>query len=82
MIGLGGVVITGLVAYAVMQNRQGPIWPVFLAGAAFLYLWWLAALLFDLVVVWHLYIRSSLINTRIRAMMAPAGSGKREAAAA
>ena len=82
MIGLGGVVITGLVAFAVLENRQGPIWPVFLAGAAFLYLWWLGALLFDLVVVWHLYIRSSLINTHIRAMMSPAGSEKDEAAAA
>lgn len=82
MIALGGLAIAGLVAFVVIENLQGPLWPVFLAGAAFLYLWWLAALLFDLVVVWHLYIRSSLINTRIRAMMAPAGSGKREAAAA
>jgi len=76
MIVLGGIGITGLVGYAVIQNLQGQIWPVFLAGAAFLYLWWLAALLFDLVVVWHLYIRSSLINTRIRAMASPAGAWK------
>ncbi len=39
---------------------QGPIWPVFLAGAAFLYLWWLSALTFDLTFVWHLYIRYDL----------------------
>jgi hypothetical protein len=39
--------------------EQGPIWPVFLAGAAFLYIWWLAILLFDLTFVWHLYIRWS-----------------------
>ena len=37
--------------------EQGPIWPVFLAGAAFLYIWWLAIVLFDLTFVWHLYIR-------------------------
>ena len=38
---------------------QGPVWPVFLASPAFLYLWWLAILLFDLTFVWHLYIRWS-----------------------
>lgn len=37
----------------------GPLWPVFVATLAFLYLWWLAALLFDLVFIWHLYIRHS-----------------------
>ena len=34
-------------------------WPLFLAGLGFLYLWWLAALIFDLVFVWHHYIRSN-----------------------
>jgi hypothetical protein len=38
---------------------HGDLWPVFLAGALFLYLWWLVALLFDLVFVWHRYIRRS-----------------------
>jgi hypothetical protein len=37
--------------------EAGPIWPVFPAGAAFLYLWWLAIITFDLTFVWHLYIR-------------------------
>src|SRR5262249_45404501 len=32
---------------------RGPVWPVLLAGAAFLYLWWLAALLLDLFVAWQ-----------------------------
>jgi hypothetical protein len=32
---------------------------VLLAGAAFLYLWWLAIILFDLTFIWHLYIRWS-----------------------
>ncbi|HKI05794.1 MAG TPA: hypothetical protein VKK31_27685 [Thermoanaerobaculia bacterium] len=40
--------------------HQGDLWPVFLAGAMFLYLWWLVALLFDLVFVWHRYIRMSV----------------------
>jgi len=38
---------------------DAPVWPLVLAGAAFLYLWWLAALIFDLVFVWHRYIRSN-----------------------
>ena len=33
------------------------IWPVAMALAGFLALWWLAALLFDLIFVWHRYIR-------------------------
>ena len=37
--------------------EQGAIWPVYLAGVASLYLWWLAILLFNLTFVWHLYIR-------------------------
>ena len=32
-------------------------WPLLVGGAAFLYLWWFAALVFDLVFVWHRYIR-------------------------
>jgi hypothetical protein len=49
----------------VAEKRPGPIWPVLLAGAAFLYLWWLATLFFDLVVVWHYYIRQSAILDRL-----------------
>jgi hypothetical protein len=41
------------------------VWPVLLCGAAFLYLWWLAALIFDLGFVWHRYIRHSLSNKRL-----------------
>ena len=46
---------TKIVADAALD--QQPIWPVFLAAPAFLYLWWVAVLLFDLTFVWHLYIR-------------------------
>src|SRR3954471_13879639 len=35
----------------------GPIWPLVLAVAAFLYLWWIVIITFDLAFVWHLYIR-------------------------
>jgi hypothetical protein len=42
-----------------------PAWPVLLSSAAFLYLWWLAALIFDLAFVWHRYIRHSVTNERL-----------------
>jgi hypothetical protein len=41
------------------EPALGPIWPVVVAGAGFLYVWWLAIITFDLTFVWHLYIRSS-----------------------
>jgi hypothetical protein len=58
---------TALIVFVVGQNLYtaktvgdiGPIWPVFLATVAFLYLWWLSALIFDLVFVWHLHIRQA-----------------------
>jgi hypothetical protein len=41
------------------DDAKKPLWPLLLATAALLYLWWLSALIFDLVVVWHHYIRYS-----------------------
>ncbi|MBJ7310359.1 MFS transporter [Rugamonas sp. CCM 8940] len=41
------------------QDPQ-PVWPLVLAGAAFLYLWWLGILVFDLAFIWHRYIRHSV----------------------
>lgn len=43
-----------------------PVWPVVLGGAAFLYLWWLAALIFDLGFVWKRYIRGGHVADRLR----------------
>ncbi len=58
----------------------GPVWPVFIATAAFLYLWWLAALVFDLAVIWHWYIHSGHILTKMDEIMGgnrgEAGSGQ------
>lgn len=73
----GAVVIGGLVIRMIMDGKanvdgktnagEGPaIWPTLLAGAAFLYLWWLAALLFDLAFVWHRYVRHNTMNDEIR----------------
>lgn len=72
---LGGLAIFGIVAYLVwtdpvpVAEQRGPMWPVFLAGAGFLYLWWLSALIFDLTFVWHRYIRHSVAVTRLRELV-------------
>ncbi|MFC5461211.1 MFS transporter [Massilia niabensis] len=43
-----------------------PIWPVILAGLMFLYLWWLAIMLFDLTFVWHRYVREAVFVQALR----------------
>jgi hypothetical protein len=45
------------------------VWPILLGSAAFLYLWWLATLLFDLSVVWHSYVRWSRAMNVMRQMI-------------
>ena len=61
LIGFG----TAMVAFIIVKrlyegSSEIPVWPVVLAGLAFLYLWWLGILLFDLTFVWHRYIRRSV----------------------
>lgn len=65
---LSGATVGFIIVRLFQQNDHGDVklWPVVLAAAAFLYLWWLAAHLFDLVFVWHRYIRSSLANKMLR----------------
>lgn len=41
-------------------------WPLLLSGAGAVYLWWLAALLFDLVFIWHYYIRHEAAINSLR----------------
>ena len=65
-------VVLGIVAYDIAVSSpaggdSGPIWPVVLAGAAFVYLWWLACLLFDLTFVWHRYIRHEAARVELKA---------------
>jgi hypothetical protein len=68
-----GVILVGVIAAIVVGKSSnadsGPIWPLFLAGAAFLYLWWLACLLFDLTFVWHRYVRGKTLHTRLETCM-------------
>jgi hypothetical protein len=61
LIGLGTAALAAFVTWGLTDTNVGPLgplWPVFVAFAVFLYLWWLAALLLDLVLFWHLAIHS------------------------
>ena len=65
---LAAVAVIGTVVSLVeTDGHGGAIWPVVPATAAFLYLWWLAAIFFDLVFVWHLYVRHSQLLTSLQA---------------
>jgi hypothetical protein len=69
----GGLMVLATVAYHLAAGppetgESASLWPVFLGGAAFLYLWWLAALLFDLVFVWHRYIRWAIGLQKMRGL--------------
>jgi hypothetical protein len=46
-------------------TTRPPVWPVLLAAIGFLYLWWLATMIFDLAFVWQRYIRRSVANQRL-----------------
>ena len=62
LVGSGVAVVALLVTSRVVGKgaEDAPIWPVFIAGAGFLYLWWLGILVFDLAFMWHRYIRHSV----------------------
>jgi putative Mn2+ efflux pump MntP len=72
---IGAFVVTGLLKE---PEKLGPIWPVFLALAAFLYLWWLAALILDLVLVWHVLVHNP---ARVRRSLAKMAGEPRKTAA-
>ncbi len=41
------------------------LWPLILSGAAYLYLWWLGILVFDLSFIWHRYIRHAVAQDKL-----------------
>ena len=68
----GGVVVIVLIASLVYKDVEGrPMWPVVVGAVAFFYLWWLAILLFDLVFVWHRYIRHSMALKNLETLIKP-----------
>lgn len=67
LMGCGVLVVSVMVVGRLIEaDSQRPAWPVVLAGLAFLYLWWLGILLFDLAFVWHRYIRNSVAVEALR----------------
>jgi len=59
---IGSTSIVGLLASSISHvgTHYSPPLTTLLSGAGFLYLWWLAILVFDLVFIWHRYIRQSM----------------------
>lgn len=55
-----------------VDSQRGPLLPVAAAAAAFLYLWWLAIMAFDLTFIWHLYVRHNGARHYVKAMIARA----------
>ena len=63
----GALCVLAVIIYAA-RNGGRALWPLVLASAAFIYLWWLAILIFDLVFVWHRYIRFSVAQNYLFAL--------------
>lgn len=67
MVAAGSLSIMALVLAKIFTDADHKeIFPVLIGGAAFLYLWWLAVLVFDLSFIWHQYIRNSLALHRMK----------------
>jgi hypothetical protein len=65
----GGATILATIFLLLQHDSPNSIWPVAVAGAILLYAWRLAALLFDLVFVWHRYIRHEVIVDHWKALV-------------
>jgi hypothetical protein len=72
MIVLGALSFMGMAVHLLpssFNTADAKLWPVVLSLLAFAYLWWLAALIFDLVFVWHVHIRQSTAMKRLRSIL-------------
>jgi hypothetical protein len=65
------VLSAALQAVTSAAQVQGPVWPVFVCGAVFFYLWWLAVLNFDLALIWHFYIKNEGVDEYIQGRFGP-----------
>ncbi|NBB11486.1 MFS transporter [Pseudomonas sp. SLFW] len=78
MVGLGVLMITVAIAMGYLDASaqatvsdsavaESPaLWPLILSALAFIYLWWLGIVTFDLAFIWHRYIRSSVALDNLR----------------
>ena len=73
----GGIVVVVIIGSLVAGKAHDaqPVWPVILGAVAFFYLWWVAMLLFDLVFVWHRYIRHSVAIKDLQLLTGPPAGG-------
>jgi hypothetical protein len=55
----------------VAPAEHGSLWRVLVAIVAFLYIWWLASVLFDLVFIWHRYIEADEAHRFLRKRVQP-----------
>lgn len=65
---IGGLAVlwsAGFIALSA-EHSHSSIWPLFVGGAVFIYGWWLSIQLFDLIFIWHWYIRNSKALARLR----------------
>ena len=73
LLSLGLLLVTGIVVFRLAHSERVAslsLWPLLLGSAAFTYLWWLAALIFDLVFVWHRYVRFATLQSHLRKLAA------------
>lgn len=66
-----GLFVLALVNHWVAPGAGGSLWRVGIGIATFLYCWWLAALLFDLVFIWHRYIQADAALQFLRTQVQP-----------
>jgi ABC-type multidrug transport system fused ATPase/permease subunit len=67
MVTAGSLAAFSLVIANIMDDvDHKEIFPVLVGAVAFLYLWWLSVLVFDLSFIWHQYIRKSLALHRMQ----------------
>jgi hypothetical protein len=69
LLGTFGLVGARLYQAYSQEQHDVAVWPVLLASAAFFYLWWLGALLFDLVFVWNVHVRHSKVADEIETIV-------------
>jgi hypothetical protein len=66
LLGCGVLIVLAMIlGHIVASHGHAKVWPLVLAGMAFIYLWWLGMLLFDLAFVWHRYVRESVATRAI-----------------
>jgi hypothetical protein len=69
LLGFGALLSIGsvvMVLYTIGLQQGKSYWPIAMGWLAFLYLWWLGIVMFDLTFIWHRYIRNSVAVQNLR----------------